>query len=650
MRPFLSWLLCVVAFQSFAAEKANDLSLAQRYPVEKLREILLPRAQWHPFPTFKDRAGWAGLPEAIKAELLKLGEEALAKPVPAVPATLYLEYRRIGNRSHYEGVFFERRSMLQQLVTAECIEGKGRFLDAAANTLWAICDEATWCVPAHVGAQKAGTGLPDVTEPIVDLFAAETGVSVAWTLYLLGPELDRVSPQIRKRAELELARRILNPVFERDDFGWMALNVSSTSRRPNNWTPWISASVLTSALACEADAERRVQIVQKMLHSIDGFLKFYPTDGSCDEGPGYWGHAGGSLLDCLDLLHRATAGKLDVFGEALVKEIGRFIYRAHICGEYFVPVGDCSAKFEPERDVVFRFGKRINDLNLLALAGYGAKVDMFGGRFFGRFLNDVFDAGAILALKPASAPLVREVWLGSEDMQMLAARGQGGSCQGLYLAAWGGHNAQSHNHNDVGNFLVFADGQPVFVDVGAPTYTAKTFSGQRYDIWAMQSGYHNCPTINGVMQSAGRQFAARAVKCETNEAFAELQMDIAAAYPQSAKVKSWVRTVRLNGGKEIQITEDFELDQASGETSLNFMTPIAPDIKQAGSVLLTVKDATAVRLEYDAAKLVPNVERMELDDGRLARSWSTGMYRVVLRAKVGALKDIWKLRVTTVGP
>ena len=241
MRQFLGWLVCVLVLQSFAAEQANDLSPARSYPVEKLREILLPRAQWHPFPAFKDRAGWAGLPEAVQGQLLKLGEEALAKPVPALPATLYLEYRRIGNRSHYEAVYFERRSMLQNLAAADCMEAKGRFLDAVANTLWAICEEASGCLPAHVGAQKAGSGLPDVTEPIVDLFAAETGVSAAWTLYLLGPELDRVSPQIRKRAELELSRRILNPVLERDNFGWMALNVTSASHRPNNWGGLIRA-------------------------------------------------------------------------------------------------------------------------------------------------------------------------------------------------------------------------------------------------------------------------------------------------------------------------------------------------------------------------------------------------------------------------
>jgi Heparinase II/III-like protein len=630
----------------------NTLSLARAFSPEKLGEILLAREQWHPFPTLKESGRWQELPKSVRSRLLGLGEETLNKPLPSLPATLYLGYARTGNRSDFEGVFFERRVMLQNLVLAECVEGRGRFLDAVANALWSICEESTWCLPAHVGVQKAGVGLPDIAEPIVDLFAGESAVTVAWTLYLLGPELDRVSPQLRRRAEFELQRRILSPVLDRDDFGWMALNVTSPEHRPNNWTPWISASVLTTTLLSEPDTVRRVRTVHKMLRSLDGFLKFYPSDGSCDEGPGYWGRAGGSLLDCLDLLHGATGGKLDVYAEPLIQEIGRFIYRAYIDGDYFVPIGDCAARFEPERGVIFRYGKCIDDPSLRALAARGATVEsVLDDTFMGRRLNEVFTAGEILSSASASPPLLREVWLGSADLQLMTARSRAGSAEGLYVAAWGGHNAQSHNHNDVGNFLVFANGQPVFVDAGAPTYTAQTFSSKRYDHWAFQSAFHNLPTINGVMQSAGREFAARAVACETNDLVAQLRMDIAPAYPATAKVKSWLRTVQLHRGRNVEITDAFELSEHSGETTLNLLTPLEADTSQTGQVTFHTiapsgRPQVNVRLEYDATKLAPTVDRILMTDARLAKSWGTNLNRVVLHARSTALKDTWVLRVT----
>lgn len=632
-----------------ASHETNSLSLAHSFPVEKLRTLLLPRDAWRPFPAFKEREAWKALPGEVATHLVQLGEEALQTPLPPLGATLYLGYARTGNRSEFEGVYFKRRAQLQNLVLAECVEGKGRFLDAAANALWSICEESTWCLPAHVGVQKARVGLPDVTEPIVDLFAGESAVTVSWSLYLLGSELNRVSVQVPRRAGIELRRRILTPVLERDDFGWMALNVTRPDQRPNNWTPWISASILATALLQEPDADRRVQIVHKMLRSLDGFLRFHPADGSCDEGPGYWGRAGGSLLDCLEVLHSATGGRLNVFGEPLVQEIGRFICRAHIDGDYFVPIGDCPARFDPEHSLVFRYGKSIGDPNFAWLAAHGASIEsILGSRFLGRQVFAVFSAKEIMAFASAPRPALRDVWLGSEDLELLASRFKPGSSEGLYLAAWGGHNAQSHNHNDVGNILVFADGQPLFVDAGAPTYTAQTFSAKRYDHWAFQSAFHNVPTINGVMQSAGRQFATRDVRCETNDSVAELTMDIAAAYPAAAKVKSWIRTVRLNRGRDIELVETFELSEVTGETTLNFVTPLdaAPE---AGRVALSPSDnrqrAVNLRLEFDPSKLKATVERIHLNDTRLARSWGSGLNRLILHAQDQAPKDTWKLRI-----
>lgn len=648
-----SLLLAVVMagnLRPLAAASTNSLSLARDFTVERLREILLPREQWHPCPTWSAREAWDGLPESVRTYLVKLGDEALNKPIPALPASLYLEYARQGNRANFEGVYFARRAQLQNLVLAECVEGKGRYLTAATDALWAICEESTWCLPAHVGAQKAKVGLPDVQEPIVDLFAGESAVTVAWTLYLLGSEMDLVSPQIRRRAAFELQQRVLTPVRDRDDFGWMALHVTRPDQRPNNWTPWIAASVLTTSLLSEPDAERRVQTVHKMLRSLDGFVRFYPSDGSCDEGPSYWGRAGGSLLDGLDILHSASGGKFDVFAEPLVQEIGRFIYRAYIADDYFVPIGDCAARFEPERSLVFRYGRRIGDPTLKALAAQGASVpSILGGRFLGRQIYSVFDAGAILAEKPAASPLVRDVWLGSEDLQLMTARSKDRTIEGFYLAAWGGHNAQSHNHNDVGNVLVFADGQPVLVDVGAPTYTAQTFSSKRYEIWAFQSAFHNVPTINGVLQSAGRRYAARDVVYHRTETAAQLQMDIAPAYPEEAQVKSWVRTVRLNRGQSVELTEAFDLRELTGETQLHYLTPMELDVSQPGKVVLfrgqSQPPQDRLRLEYDATILNPSVERIPLTDPRLIQSWGTQLRQLRFHPRRGSLQARWTLRL-----
>lgn len=110
-----------------------------------------------------------------------------------MPAAIFLEYARDGNRSHYEAIRNARRGALYALLFAECVEGKGRFLDDIANGLWATCEESFWGVPAHLYIQKADLGLPDPHDPIVDLFAAQTSALVATTVYLLNTRLDSLS-------------------------------------------------------------------------------------------------------------------------------------------------------------------------------------------------------------------------------------------------------------------------------------------------------------------------------------------------------------------------------------------------------------------------------------------------------------------------
>jgi hypothetical protein len=633
----------------------NAIALADTYPLSRLEKILAPRNQWRPFPTLTDRNDWLALPEAARKALVKHGEQALAQAPPDLPAAIYLEFARNGNRSHYESVYFERRRLLHQLVLAECAEGQGRFLDGIANALWNLCEESSWCIPAHIGAQKAGVGLPDVNESIVDLFAAQTGVSVAWTLYLVGPELDRVSPQVRRRATQEVNRRILTPFLERD-FSWMGFNVTTRAGRPNNWNPWINASVLTASLVLEPDNGRRAKLVHRVLQSLDRFLQPYPQDGSCDEGPGYWSRAGGSVLDNLDLLFDSTRGELNVFSHPLIGEMGRFIHRVHIADDWFVDIGDCPAKTSIERDLIYRYGRDIRDRQLQALATSGATLEGLVAADsidLGRALHTLVDMAEILAGSQASPPLVRDVWLGSEDMQMMIARDHEGSAEGFFVAAWGGHNAQSHNHNDVGNCLLFVDGKPVFIDLGAPTYSAKTFSAHRYDIPAMQSAYHNLPTINGLQQSAGRAFAARQVKHTVSDSSAELTMDIAGAWPAEASVSSWARTVHLERGRELRVQESFELKDVRKETSLHWLTPLTPRVDAPGLVVLPLSagkvfNHSAVRMRFDPDVLSCNLEPVALDDERLEHVWGKQVTRIVLRPKQIAAKGTWTLHLDLV--
>jgi hypothetical protein len=619
-----------------------------------LARVLATADAFRPYPTVADRAAWAAIPEARRQAFVAEAERQLGLGWSVLPASRFLDYVRDGNRGRYESLLFSRRGKLALLVLAELFEGRDRFTDAIADGIWLVCEESYWGVPAHLGAQKRGAGLPDVTEPTVDLFAAETGALLAWTDYLMGDRLDAVHPLVRERIRLEVDRRILTPNLDRDDFWWMGF----APREVNNWNPWINSNWLASVLLLERDPERRVRAVAKIARSLDRFVDAYPDDGGCDEGPSYWGRAGASLFESLELLHAATGGRVDVFHEPVVRAIGQYIARAYVAGDYYVNIGDAPAKVRPEPEIVFRYGRAVGDQ---ALAAFGA---FLAARRGGYGPDDVPRYGSLTRVLPAllhgderasvtpAEPLDGEVWL--PDLQMMAAREQPGSSRGLYVAAWGGHNAQSHNHNDVGNVVVFLDGEPVLVDAGVGEYTSKTFSPRRYEIWTMQSGWHNLPSINGVDQGAGAEFRARETVFSPGRDAVRLSVDIAAAYPPEAKVGSWRREVTLDRKKrEVSLTERYALGESREPLRLHFLTPRAPDLSTPGRVVLqgggggpsnSGGPAAAVLL-FAARRFTAAAEEKPIDDARLRPVWGERLFRIVLTARDRAAQGSHRVTV-----
>jgi hypothetical protein len=645
-RPIAVALFVLLSTSATPARAQTPRNLLAGHTSEaQLAAMLVPRERWHPYPTIDERDSWNVVPTSIRQAFIQAAERELGAEWGSIPAAVTLRYVRDGDRAQYDGMNTRRRTRLATLVTAELLENKGRFVDEIANGIWAISEQTFWGSTAHLGVQKRGSGLPDVTEPVVELFSAETAALLAWTDYLMGDRLDKVSPLLRERIRVEVDRRILTPALERDDFAWMGFG---DRKIVNNWNPWIASNWLASALILERDPQRRVRTVHRIMRSLDVFMNGYPDDGGCDEGPGYWDRAGASLFDNLELLRGATNGGVDIYVQPLVRNIGQYIYRAYIHDPYFVNMGDAPAKAHPDPELVYAYGRRIGDP---VMSGFGAFLAKQRGAYgpgantLGRMLPALLSTDELSKATPKE-PLLADVWL--PDLQFMAARSTAGSTAGLYLSAFGGHNAQSHNHNDVGNFVVYADGAPVLVDVGVEVYTAKTFSPRRYEIWTMQSAYHNLPTINGVQQKDGAAFRARDVRHAANANSATLAMDIAAAYPAEAAVDRFERTLALDRrARTVALDERYALREWKAPLRLSFMTPFRPDVSRPGEVHLRSADGAGAGfvVRYDAARFDATSEEIPIADARLLPIWGNRLARVVLVSKERSLRGEHRLTI-----
>ncbi|MCL2300151.1 MAG: heparinase II/III-family protein, partial [Firmicutes bacterium] len=576
-----------------------------------LEEFLSP--QFRLFPDIHGRAFWDGLAEDYAAHFVPQADALLEQEQAVLPATLYMRFARDGDRSAFEARYFARRSALVTLAVAECLTNRGKYTDAAVNMLWCICEECTWCLPAHFVSI-----LPDPDTRRLDLFAAETAATLAGALHLLLPVLGECAKPVSAMVKKCVRERVFTP-FLTVDYTWMGLHQKNA--HVNNWNPWINANVLFAALSLEDDPARLCAVVRRGMVTVDKFMESYGPDGGCDEGPTYWGVAAGKLFEYLEMLETALIGKLRLFSDPLVRNMGEFICKTHISGDWVVPVGDASPRGLPSGAILYDYGKRVGSQSMTDFGALLLKTYRPGGKCLHEAVRGMMAAREARGI-PGAYPHVREAWY--ESICLMAARRAAGTDRGLCLAAKGGHNGVSHNHNDAGSFILYADGQPVLVDAGVETYTKQTFSPGRYELWAMQSAWHNLPLVNGVMQREGQSFAARDAAYAPDGEDVRFSLDIAGAYPEEAGIVSWRRDFTFaRAANCVTLRESFQLARPSGDIRLHLLTPRKP-VLTPGAILLG-----DVRIEYPEDLLACGAETRELTDGRMRACWGGRLYRIV---------------------
>lgn len=548
------------------------------------------------------------IPTEMRQSYISYGNQYAGKPWTVLPWTVFAENKITGNRVNYEGLCFEKRRQLAALVMAEIMEGRGRFISDIINGLGSFCEETWWGIPAHYSKPIPLTELQEV-----DLFNAETASLVVWTRYMLEKQLDVFSSALCQRIDREIERRILQPAVEKD-YWWKTAGM--------NWNPWICSNWLACVLICEKDEARKAEAIRQIRQAIRAFIDAYPEDGGCDEGPGYWDRAAASMFEILRLLPD-DANFSGMFGK--IQRMAAYAYKTYIGNDYCVCFADAHEnKAAQQVNIVYPFGLWLNDQTMRAFGAYlGQRKQVLSnpaalfdksGNFptLGRELFFLRHIREFMAEQPHE-PLLKDVWL--PDLQIMTAR-RGN----LYVAMKGGHNGESHNHNDVGSFIVYSNSEPLFIDPAVGEYTAQTFGKGRYDIWTMQSQFHNLPQINGVDQKDGKSFAAKVVSHKNGQ----LTLDIAAAYPNEAAVKSWKRTVsaRATG---ISVVEDYELDACRQPTRL---------------MLMALSPTALQHLHYDKRQLEVTVEDIsDKLDPVLKKMWGSQMFRIILTVKSAKLKD-----------
>lgn len=620
------FLLAALAF-SFQAKAWEQRDLLQKEAdLAQVKAALVHRQAWVPYPKYADRSSWDALTRGVKEGIIKKGEDALTYEWRVVKASDYLEFNRSGSRRIMEDPFGANTTALSNLVQAELAEGKGRFMDQIANGVWYFCEMTSWVLSAHVEREQSErTSLPNYQHQTIDLTSGDMASFFAWTYYFLKEELDKVNPMIARRLRENLQDRILDPYMNRSNFWWQAFNATPETM-VNNWNPWCNSNVLTCFMLLENDPDKLATAVHRTMVSVDKFINYYHSDGACDEGPSYWGHAAGKMFDYLDLLGKATGGKVSIFDAPLIKHMGEYIAYSYVGDGWVVNFADASAKGGGEPGLIYRYGKAVGSPVMMQFAGFlfqrDKRRDLSAGRDLYRTLENLMTVEVLAQVNP-SAPNMPYRWYPETEFCYMR------NPQGFFFAGKGGYNAESHNHNDMGSFILYLDNMPMVIDAGVGTYTRQTFSSERYSIWTMQSNYHNLPMINGLPQPPGAAY--RSQKVSFNPSKWTFSLDLSGAYPEEAAVAQWQRTYQL-GATGLTITEEFGLKETKSPNQIHFLLWAKPNISEPGLAVIE-KEGKKLKLSYDPRQFDPAVEVIPLDDNRLSSVWGAQIYRLSLNAR-----------------
>jgi hypothetical protein len=532
------------------------------------------------------------------AYLKKEGDRFRREPIPPLPYSLFSLFDTQGDRKQFEGPYFERRNRLLVYGLSSWLWKRPEDLSGLQDSIWAICDEYSWCLPAHMGgksrspAEESPATRGIITGPrfdnalTIDLFACETGLALAECCAALE---DYLAPAVLERARKEVYRRHIKSYLEYGAFQhWELLKM--------NWCSVCGGGLGAAACYLIKDDYTLGGLLHKLLPTLDRFLESFAADGACVEGLSYWNYGVSYFVIFADLLFHRTGGRIDLLKDPRFEKIAQFQQKCYL-------PGGASVYFSDAENSGFRRGltcflhRRIPGVTIPP-AERAMKMEADNSGHFNQALRDFAQALRDLLWTEnredppfKAAPLV----ILPEAQWLIASAGE------TAFAAKGGHNGEPHNHNDVGSFIYYKKGKMVICDLGSGQYTKDYFNENRYTNFCNQSLSHSVPLIKGESQKPGREYGAR--DCRIGPG-AEMVLDMAGAYGAAGLNSLKRRFVfdPLRGGLELE--DRFLFSAAPLPVVERFVSLYPPRLEEEGISIDLGDSRTLLKCSVRAAPLI----------------------------------------------
>lgn len=476
-------------------------------------------------------------------------ENCKDKTIPQITFSLETAIFSNGNRTKFENVYFARRRQMSAYALMSMLYPENEeYIKRLEDVICEICNEYSWQLPAHRPADRFNC------RDGIALFSAETGLYLAEIKAML---CGRLNPLVVERITAELKWRIIES-FKK--------NTCYFERLKSNWAAVCGGAV--GAIFLYEDADGYIEVKPRIEKCMQNYLDGCFDEGATSEGLDYWGYGFAYFVLYHDLLRRYTFGRLDYFSRDFgyaknekLRNLSEFCNSLCLDNENIVSFSDCSIKLSYTIWLHEFLNKEYQTEMPPTECG-----DLGGGlgKFSWMIRSCVYYTPE---RKTKNLPLMKKHY---KEMQWYIERKANYS-----FAAKGGHNAEEHNHNDVGSFIVTHNGKCIFADLGAPEYIA---NGRNVDdVLNVSSLGHSVPIINGKSQKSGREYSG-VLSVDENT----VDMSFAKAYP--TEIKSIERKFTLLEDKII-LCDKFDGVKTVTE---RFITDIEPVVKDGN---ITIADA-----------------------------------------------------------
>ncbi len=598
--------------------------------------------------------------EVYREEIRESAFGLMGKEMPALRQEEFDLYEQKGDRLTYEAAYFPRRMFLAVFGMEAILEKEEKgtvdstVLFKLCDVLEKICMEDTWALPAHVDRQQN-----PAWRETADLFASETAQTLSELLDRLS---DFLPEELKNRIEAEVNRRVLEPYyFSEVPYAWWEVGT-------NNWTA-VCAGSIGSAVIHLSKARRRLpkplsECLERVRAAMSYYFQGFTDDGTCMEGLQYYTYGMTYFANFAWELKELT-------GENLFQRPDIAAFPA----KCFFPDGVSLSFSDGSSRDTFRVG-----LQALQALAYGGAAFPSMKRAAGLHSDDCYrfaglkmDWFATKEYLERADGAVREKLHAVEDLQQKDRTTEGTEGKNLSLASsccfhilpdaeWcigyalngtgfackGGHNGESHNHNDIGHLIYEAEGVLFLTDLGAGEYDRDYFSENRYRAICNHSFGHSVPVLNGQGQREGKEYRCTAFSAEVEEeskqragaddeskqwaaaqsltgSIGRVSMEIGSAYslsedgaPLEGKAIRREIAFGLEDGSA-EVTDYFDLRAGKGIASVNCDSRVTKtegrkdDVTVAENLvtqILPVIKENRIYLEQNGARAVIEVEMM----------------------------------------